>query len=105
MERMTIQEWREEGIRRFGNNIKNWKFRCPACGHVASVSDFAELGKNFDSAYRECIGRVKGKGSSRLGDNSGCNWTAYGLFGSLGEGIIVVDGREEIEVFPFADNE
>ena len=26
---MTIQEWREEGTRRFGEDYMDWKFECP----------------------------------------------------------------------------
>ena len=39
---MTIQEWREEGKRRFGKDYMDWKFECPMCGHIASIRDFKE---------------------------------------------------------------
>ena len=41
---MTIQEWREEGKRRFGKDYMDWKFECPMCGHIASIRDFKEAG-------------------------------------------------------------
>lgn len=105
MDIISIAEWREEGVRRFGDDPRNWKFRCPACGHVSSVADFMELGKTAELAYQECIGRLTGKGSPKSGDSSGCNWAAYGLFGTLGKGrTIVTEKGREIEVFDFADD-
>lgn len=31
----TLKEWLAEGMEKFGGDIENWKFKCPACGHVA----------------------------------------------------------------------
>lgn len=43
----SLEEWRTEGVRRFGEDILKWKFKCPMCGHVAAVEefDFAEEGE------------------------------------------------------------
>ena len=63
---MTIQEWREEGTRRFGEDYMDWKFECPMCGHIASIRDFKEAGaKGPDCACQECLGRYTGKGPRR----------------------------------------
>lgn len=103
---MTQEEWLAEGKKRFGENFMCWKFRCPMCGHVASVREFMEAGaKDPNCAYQECIGRYTGKGSPVKGDSSGCNWAAYGFFRiPNGKGIIVIakDGIGT-ECFPFAD--
>ena len=79
----SLDAWKAEGERRFGADIRKWKFKCPMCGHVAAVEDFVKLKVKdpANSAYEECIGRYTGKGSPKKGDSSGCNWAAYGLFG------------------------
>lgn len=40
----TLQEWCEEGIRRFGMDPHDWRFRCPACGNEQTPADFKALG-------------------------------------------------------------
>lgn len=100
----TLQEWKEEGKKLFGEDFKNWKFKCPACGHVASGQDFKDLGCDPNDMYQICIGRVNGKGTSNGKDEgSGCNWAAFGLFGNLGKGrsIITLENKE-VQVFDFA---
>ncbi|CBZ04170.1 hypothetical protein EXN25_05840 [Clostridium botulinum] len=109
MIKQTLKEWREEAIEKFGEDAGNWKFKCPACGHVSSVKDFKELGDDGNSAYQECIGRHNGKGTNGMkgkDEGHGCNWAGYGLFGNLGKGRIVITPEgKEIEVFDFADKE
>ena len=100
----TLKEWQEEAKRLFGDNAKQWKFKCPACGHVASVQDFLNVGADANSAYQECIGRHTGKGSPKKGDTSGCNWAAYGLFKTMGKGrTVIADDGTKVEVFDFAE--
>ena len=89
MKSYTQEEWRMEGRKRFGLDFKNWKFKCPNCGNIASGAEFKEAGAEPNAIYQECIGRyVKGKG---------CDWAAYGLFDIC---TVKVDG---IPVFEFAD--
>lgn len=103
----SVDEWREEGERRFGKDVMAWRFKCPMCGHVAAVKEFADAGAKdpANAAYEECIGRYTGKGSPKEGDSSGCNWAAYGLFGiPNGKGVIVITGEETgAEIFAFAE--
>jgi len=47
--KQTLQEWLDEGKKRFGADFANWRFKCPACGHVITpenkgidVFDFAD---------------------------------------------------------------
>ena len=95
---ITQDEWIKEGNRRFGSDFKKWKFVCPKCKHIASIQEFVDLGLDPNDAYQECIGRHVG--------GKGCDWAAYGLFGTLGNGRIVKyekDGKEVgMEVFDFA---
>lgn len=101
----SVEEWNNEAKRRFGPDYLNWKFRCPMCGHVASIQDFKNAGaKSPNAAYQECIGRYMGKGAPKEGDSSGCNWAAYGLFGIPREhDTVVAEDGHEVHVYPFAD--
>ena len=38
----SVEEWKAEATRRFGPDMLKWRFRCPMCGHVASVQDFKD---------------------------------------------------------------
>lgn len=101
----THAEWLAEGKRRFGDFI-NWRFKCPACGCTWSAADIKAAGGDPETqAYYCCIGRFKGAGEPDPKHNeNGCNWTAGGLFGTMGKGITIVtaDGKEH-DVFDFAD--
>ncbi|MBR1660545.1 MAG: hypothetical protein IJ705_09535 [Oscillospiraceae bacterium] len=101
----AAEEWRVEGVRRFGRNIRKWRFKCPMCGHVASVQDFIDAGANSaECAYQECLGRYTGKGAPKEGDSTGCDWAAYGLFGIPKEhDVIVLESGVEMHVYPFAE--
>lgn len=68
---VMLNEWRSELKKRFGDDPKNWKFVCPACGHIQSCGDFEDEGYQRENAYYNCIGRFK-KGV-------GCTWTIGGL--------------------------
>lgn len=107
MIKQTLEEWLNEAKQRFGEKTTDWKFVCPACGHVASGQDFKDAGAEPNAIYQKCIGRLNSKGTSN-GKNKGvgCNWAAYGLLGNLGKGrtVITPEGKE-IEVFDFADIE
>lgn len=104
MIRQPLQEWLEEGKQKFGEDFTNWKFKCPACGHVASGQEFKDLGANLNDMYQICIGRINSKGTKNGKDEgNGCNWAAFGLFGNLGKGrIIITPENKEIQVFEFA---
>ena len=107
----TLQEWLDEGAQRFGEDINNWRFVCPACGRVNIGREFKELGASTNSIYFNCIGRYNGKGAKWGGNRKkgepppefGCDWSAGGLFATLGNGDSVVNETgEEIDVFAFA---
>lgn len=102
----SLDDWRADGEKRFGPDVKKWRFKCPMCGHVAAVQDFADAGAKdpANSAYEECLGRYTGKGSPKEGDSSGCNWAAYGLFGITKGGAYVFTGPEQgAHIFEFAE--
>ena len=87
----TINEWRDAAVSLFGNNPSKWKFKCPACGNIAAISEFDEFDAEPDAATQECIGRYR--------KDKGCNWAAYGLFDNCTthvEGIPVFDFAPEV---------
>ena len=102
--RMTIEEWRAEALRRGGGKFGATRFLCPACGNVASPDDFAAGGADGGRAAEECIGRTMTPRPRGLDGFKPCDWAAYGLFRTLGRGVVVVhpDGTE-VHAFPFAD--
>ncbi|MEV2908606.1 VVA0879 family protein [Paenibacillus larvae] len=98
MKKQSLNEWQAEAKRHFGEKGLDWKFVCPKCGNIQSGQDFINLGISALSpqdVYQECVGRHT--------DKAGCNWAAYGLLGTLGQGRIVVTPEgNEVEVFDFA---
>lgn len=92
---MKFSDWKAKLIERFGENPENWKFKCPVCGHVQSMKDFKDIGKDINLAYYNCIGRYdKEKG--------GCDYTSGGLF-CLNKNTIVGPNAVPIRVFEMAD--
>lgn len=105
MKRQTLVEWNDTAVRRFGTDINNWRFVCPACGKEYSVAEFVAEGGTASESYQSCIGRVNGniETSPGKGTQNGCNWAAYGLLGTMGKGrqVVAPDGNV-IDVFDFA---
>jgi len=102
---MTYEEWMAEGRRRFGKEFKDWKFECPVCGNIATVSDYqkyADHGADPNSATCECIGRYQGiRGFQKKGEGP-CDYASYGLFRIPGVIVKMEDGKDII-AFAFAD--
>lgn len=90
----SIEEWEEKGRKLFGENKDNWRFKCPSCGLVQSISwartNYPELRGSEWLVYQECIGRYK--------NSIGCDWAAYGFFRVTDS---IRDGDKEIFVFTF----
>ena len=108
MTKMTLEEWKEEGERRFGSDVEKWRVKCPMCGKITEVSEFKAAGaESPDCAFVECIGRYTGQGSPSESKGFGCNWAAYGLFGipSDEKYVVVFPDGHETSVFPFADKD
>lgn len=104
-----ISEWRAEGERLFGPDWKNWRFVCPMCGKEYSVQEFMEAGgDNPNLAPQECIGRYRHAGppDKKKGNPDGCNWVAYGLFGTCFKGrLIETEDGGILESFHFGKGE
>lgn len=106
MKEQSLAEWQAEMKSKYTSSDEV-TFICPACGHIATVKDHVDAGGTEDDAPQQCIGRTNGKGTKNQKDlGDGCNWAAFGLFGTLGKGRkIVLPDSGSIEVFEFAPKE
>lgn len=105
--RYTVEEWRAEAVRRFGEHARNWAFICPACGHIQTAGEVKEAGYDPQLAYKECFGKgtrpdreLARKQRKKPGEKADCNWKSYGLFS--GPVIVVSEDGTEVPVFDFA---
>lgn len=82
MTKMTLDEYMNEAISRFGEDREQWRFICPSCGHVASAADYKQAGAPEGAVGFSCIGRWLSTSSDAFGgQNSGpCNYAGGGLF-------------------------
>jgi hypothetical protein len=96
----TSAEWLDEAKELFGDDQLNWRFRCPACGHEASVGDWRDAGAPQSAVAFSCIGRWLLSPRDAFADGPGpCNYAGGGLIGL--NPIEVVNGDERIRVFDF----
>jgi hypothetical protein len=87
---MTHQEWHAEGVRRFGPDMKTWRFVCPSCGHVATVQDWLDAGASEGEVAFSCVGRHLPNPTEMFVKPGPCNYAGGGLFAinplQVGEG-------------------
>lgn len=98
----SIEDWHAEAVRRFGPDKMGWKFKCPVCGHVASVKDYKDAGAIGAAAF-SCIGRYGGTKREAFvrGGEGPCNYAGGGLFRL---NPVQIEGIDE-RAFDFADVE
>lgn len=99
---ITHEEWKAEGVRRFGADQRKWAFVCPSCGHVATVADWIEAGADEGEVAYSCVGRRRGVGGEKAFKKSGgpCNYAGGGLFKLNPVQVTFGDGVRE--TFEFA---
>jgi len=93
---LTLEEWKNKAKELFGEDVKEWKFKCPQCGEVQTMQDFIKnkVDEPDTKFYFSCIGRwVKDRG---------CDWTLGGLLQIHKTEVISEDGKN-IPVFEFAE--
>jgi len=86
---MTLEEFKKEARRRFGDDSVNWEFVCPRCKTVQTAKQWRDLGIAQETIQKQlgysCIGRhIKGRG---------CDWTLGGLLQIHELEIIDEDGK------------
>jgi len=95
---IKIEDWMAEGEKRFGKDIKQWKFICPSCKTVQTAQDLLDAGVKKDDidGYLgfSCIGR--------FAKDKGCNWTLGGLF-QIHTFEIELENGHKRAVFEFAE--
>lgn len=91
---MTVEEWRARGKELYGDNMRDWEWRCVACGHVQSGGKFkgAEPSRLNGIINFSCEGRYN--------PEVGCDWTLGGLF-TLHTLTVIAQGKE-VPSFEFA---
>jgi len=96
---MTDAEWREKGAALFGPDLMEWRFVCPACGHVQCAQDYKDAGAPSGAVATSCVGRwLPGSRKAFGGDGPGpCNYAGFGLFRL---NLVDVDGQR---IFTFAE--
>ena len=101
MSRYTLEQWKAEAKRRFGDHPRTWAFLCPQCGHVATCEDWKSRGARPEDAPRKCI---ELESTGKLGnDDQPCDWAAFGLLKTLGKGVeIEMPDGKVVEAFDFA---
>jgi len=99
----TVDEWKAEAIRLFGEDHMAWRFVCPSCGHVASTNDYHQAGAPSGAVAFSCVGRWTG--ATREFGQSGpgpCNYAGGGLI-RINPVVVTDDGGKEVQrVFDFA---
>jgi hypothetical protein len=94
--KLTKEQWLAEGRRRFGTSFLKWKFVCPCCKYIASVSDWKDAGAPEGGVAFSCVGvwlpvRREAFGGEGPGP---CNYVGAGLI-SLNP--VDVDGNRFFE--------
>ena len=102
----TVAEWVARGTELFGGDMLEWKFVCPACGHVQAVKDFLpfkDRGASPDSARFNCVGRYAGAARIAFGGSGDgpCDYTSGGLF-NISPLLITDESGKEHVAFDFA---
>ena len=101
---MSVDEWRKEGVRRFGSDEMKWRFVCPSCGHVASVQDWKDAGAEESEVAFSCVGRHL-KDAKQMCEKPGpCNYAGGGLF-RINPVKVICEGGVALNVFDFATSD
>lgn len=96
-------EWRAMAVALFGPNPMDWRFVCPACGHVATVADWCKHRAPEGAVAFSCVGRWSGATREAFGDGDGpCNYAGGGLIGLNPVHVIDEAGGKDLDVFQFA---
>jgi len=99
---VSQDEWHAEGTKLFGENMMDWRFRCPVCGHVAQAQAWADVGATQSAGF-SCIGRWL-EGSKAAFEEKGegpCTYAGGGLFRLNPVKVSLKEGGT-VDMFEFA---
>ena len=54
---MNKQEWLILGQTLFGQDMMQWKFKCPCCGYIATTEDYKKADAPSSAVAFSCVGR------------------------------------------------
>jgi|SaaInlStandDraft_4_1057021.scaffolds.fasta_scaffold01991_13 hypothetical protein len=96
MKEYTLDQWRAKAIELFGEDIKQWKFKCPCCEESQTLGEFIDAGiKNpQDKFFYSCIGR--------WAEGRGCDWTLGGLI-QVHKTLVTPPDGNVTQVMEFSD--
>ena len=101
---LTHAEWIVEAKKRYGD-FESVKFRCPMCGHVASVAEYQAANAPEGMIGFSCIGRITTVHRKAFGGKGPgpCDYAGGGLF-KMNPIHLTDNGEPFCEVFDFADD-
>lgn len=100
---MTEHEWRAKGLELFGKDMTQWRFVCPACGHVATPKDWHDAGAEEGAMAFSCVGRWTGAGPKEKDKPGPCNYAGGGLF-KLNPVEVTFDDGRKVKLFAFDES-
>lgn len=96
-------EWFDAAKARYGGDAMGWRFKCPSCGHIATVKDWNDAGAPEGAIAFSCVGRwTTSKQEMGTKDGGPCNYAGGGLF-RLNPIIVRDEEGKEHQVFDFAE--
>ena len=79
--KVTLDQYIAEAEAKFGSDRLNWKFVCPACGHVSSAADYKAANAPEGAVGFSCVGRWTASPIDAFSKGQGpCNYAGGGLF-------------------------
>lgn len=95
---MNKETWLSQGKTLFGENVMNWKFKCPCCGYIATTEDYKKALAPSSAVAFSCVGRWMPVHKEAFDDkdkrNIPCNYSGGGL---LNINPVIVDDRKVFE--------
>lgn len=103
--RIAIKEWKEEAVKRYGEDRMEWVFKCPSCGVHTKYKEWVEDENGVNMIAFSCIGRIRDKKYNAFSSDKKqpCNYAGGGLF-RINPIVIIDDEGIEHELFDFAMN-
>lgn len=101
IKKVNVKDWEKEGIELFGEDRKDWKFKCPNCGMIQSVNGLNEKysaleGYFYATIFCRCLGWID--------PEVGCQLNLDEKGGTAGVILVIDDeeGHREVPIFDFA---
>lgn len=97
---VTLDEWRAEGLRRFGPHTDDWRYVCPSCGGEASGRAYAKRGGGGKMGV-VCLGQFIPE--EELPEDTYCQYGVGGGAQLIHPVRVVLPDQTVMPFFDFAD--